>query len=131
MNLANGIYTMAYRVVDIASIPISAINAASITQFFQRGRSGVTPAAKLSYRLLKRAFPISMLLSVAHVRSGALDPADCWAGICAERVCLALALSHSGVSQRPDVVRSGTDRSRLPELPHPRSSGGRSSELWV
>jgi O-antigen/teichoic acid export membrane protein len=74
MNLANGIYSMAYRVVDIASIPISAINAASISQFFQRGRSGVTPAAKLSYRLLKRAFPISMLLSVGMFGAAPLIP---------------------------------------------------------
>jgi O-antigen/teichoic acid export membrane protein len=74
MNLANGIYTMAYRVVDLASIPISAINAASITQFFHRGRSGVAPAAELSNRLLKRALPISAVLSLAMFVGAPLIP---------------------------------------------------------
>ena len=74
MNLANGIYTMAYRVVDIASIPISAINAASIAQFFQRGREGVASAAELSGRLLKRALPVSIVLSFAMFAAAPLIP---------------------------------------------------------
>jgi O-antigen/teichoic acid export membrane protein len=74
MNLANGIYSMAYRVVDIASIPITAINAASISQFFQRGRAGVSSAAELSNRLLKRAFPVSIVMSVAMFAAAPLIP---------------------------------------------------------
>jgi O-antigen/teichoic acid export membrane protein len=74
MNLANGIYTMAYRVVDIASVPISAINAASISQFFHRGRSGVAPAAELSTRLLTRAVPMSVVLSLAMFVAAPLIP---------------------------------------------------------
>jgi O-antigen/teichoic acid export membrane protein len=55
MNLANGIYTMAYRVIDIATIPVSSIQAASLSRFFQRGRSSLSSASDLSRRLLKRA----------------------------------------------------------------------------
>jgi O-antigen/teichoic acid export membrane protein len=64
MNLANGIYTMAYRVIDIATIPIVAIRDAALPRLFQRGHSGIAPAAELSYRLLKRALPVSALVSV-------------------------------------------------------------------
>jgi O-antigen/teichoic acid export membrane protein len=74
MNLANGIYSMAYRVIDIASIPISAIQAASISQFFQRGRLGIFPAAALSTRLLKHVLPVMALLALAIFVSAPLIP---------------------------------------------------------
>jgi O-antigen/teichoic acid export membrane protein len=64
MNMANGIYTMAYRVIDIATMPIYSIREAAAPQFFQRGRSGLKPVAELSRRLLKRAFPVSLLAAV-------------------------------------------------------------------
>src|SRR5271170_2743674 len=35
MNAANGIYAMAYRVIDICTIPISAIHAAALPRFFR------------------------------------------------------------------------------------------------
>jgi len=62
MNLANGIYSMAYRVVDIATMPIIAIRDAAMPRLFQRGGGGLAPTAELSYRLLRRAFPLSALL---------------------------------------------------------------------
>jgi O-antigen/teichoic acid export membrane protein len=74
MNLANGIYSMAYRVIDIASIPISAVQAASIAKFFQRGRLGVSSAGELSNRLLRRMLPIMILLAVAMFVSAPLIP---------------------------------------------------------
>jgi O-antigen/teichoic acid export membrane protein len=64
MNIANGIYTMAYRIVDIATIPIFSVRDAALPRLFQRGRSGIGPAAELSYRLLKRAFGLSIILAV-------------------------------------------------------------------
>jgi O-antigen/teichoic acid export membrane protein len=45
MNAANGIYTMAYKIVDMATMPISAIHAAVLPKFFRRGGDGVCRAA--------------------------------------------------------------------------------------
>ena len=62
MNLQTGIYTMAYRIVDIVTIPIFSIRDAALPRLFQKGRSGIGPTAELAYRLLKRAFSISVIL---------------------------------------------------------------------
>jgi O-antigen/teichoic acid export membrane protein len=60
MNVQNGIYSMAYRVVEIASIPVFAVRDAATPKFFQQGARGVTHSAILANSLLKRA----MLLGV-------------------------------------------------------------------
>jgi O-antigen/teichoic acid export membrane protein len=74
MNLANGIYTMAYRVIDIATIPIISIRDAAVPRLFKRGHEGIAPAAELSYRLLKRALPVSVLVAAAIFLSAPLIP---------------------------------------------------------
>ena len=53
MNVANGIYTMAYRIVDIATIPILALDAAVLPRFFREGST--ENIGMLSRRLAKRA----------------------------------------------------------------------------
>ena len=63
MNQANGVYTLAYRILDIATIPISALQDAALPRLFQRGRSGLTMVTELSSRLLKRLLPVSVLLA--------------------------------------------------------------------
>jgi O-antigen/teichoic acid export membrane protein len=60
MNVQNGIYSMAYRVVEIASIPVFSVRDAATPKFFQQGAKGVTYSAALANSLLKRA----MLLGV-------------------------------------------------------------------
>jgi O-antigen/teichoic acid export membrane protein len=61
MNAANGIYTMAYRVVDMATMPIFSIRDAAMPRLFERGRGGIGSAADLANRLLKRAVLISLV----------------------------------------------------------------------
>jgi O-antigen/teichoic acid export membrane protein len=61
MNYANGIYTLAYRLVDVASIPIYAIRDAALPRLFQRGHSGIVSASELSNHLLKRTLIIGVL----------------------------------------------------------------------
>jgi len=60
MNVANGIYSMAYRVVEIASIPVFSVRDAATPKFFQQGAKGIEHSAALGRSLLKRA----MLLGV-------------------------------------------------------------------
>jgi O-antigen/teichoic acid export membrane protein len=74
MNVANGIYTMAYRIIDVATAPISSIQAAAIPEFFQRGRSSLASAAELSARLMKRASAVSLLISAAMFVTSPLLP---------------------------------------------------------
>jgi O-antigen/teichoic acid export membrane protein len=65
MNAANGIYSMAYRVVDMATIPIYSIREAALPCLFKNGRAGIADSRVLSYRLLRRAFPFSVLLAMS------------------------------------------------------------------
>jgi len=63
MNVANGIYTMAYRIVDVATIPITALDAAALPRFFRQSRDGATSVADLSVRLAKRAVLLGIIMS--------------------------------------------------------------------
>jgi len=61
LNAANGIYTMAYRVVDIATMPIFSIRDAAMPRLFERGRQGLAGASELANRLMKRSLVISVV----------------------------------------------------------------------
>jgi len=74
MNAANGIYSMAYRVVDIATIPIYSIREAVYPKLFQHGKEGVADATELSHRLLKRTVPFSLLISIIMFLAAPLIP---------------------------------------------------------
>jgi O-antigen/teichoic acid export membrane protein len=56
MNAANGIYTMAYRVVDIATMPIRSVHAAAFPRFFRKGAGaeGLAGTEPLARKLLSR-----------------------------------------------------------------------------
>jgi O-antigen/teichoic acid export membrane protein len=61
MNVANGFYTMAYRVVDFATTPVSAIDAASLPRFFALNNAGL-PAVR---RTALKVVPIAVLAGLA------------------------------------------------------------------
>jgi O-antigen/teichoic acid export membrane protein len=64
LHVANGIYTMAYRVVDIATIPVLSIRDAAMPRFFREGALGLKRSAKLAYSLLTRALPLALFCTV-------------------------------------------------------------------
>ncbi len=74
MNAANGIYTMAYRMIDVATIPIYSIREAALPRLFKHGREGIAEAKTLAYRLLKRALPLSVLLALGLFLGAPLIP---------------------------------------------------------
>jgi O-antigen/teichoic acid export membrane protein len=74
MNFANGIYTMAYRVIDMATIPINSIHAAALPQFFKRGASSLEEAAKFSHELIKRGFLLGFLATLGMFIAAPLIP---------------------------------------------------------
>jgi O-antigen/teichoic acid export membrane protein len=56
MNAATGIYTMAYRLVDISTLPIRSIHAAAFPRFFQHGANsgGVLATEPFAKKLLRK-----------------------------------------------------------------------------
>jgi len=60
MSAANGIYAMAYRVVDICTAPIRSIHAAAFPRFFRLGAQGVEPTVQFASRLLRRTSVIGL-----------------------------------------------------------------------
>ena len=74
MNLQNGIYTMAYRIVDIATIPIMALDSAALPRYFRQSREGYASVTSLAIRLAKRAGLLGVALSVCLFLSAPLIP---------------------------------------------------------
>jgi O-antigen/teichoic acid export membrane protein len=74
LNAANGIYTIAYRVVDMATIPVYAVREAVLSRFFQAGRARILESREISYRLLKRTFPLCILIATGMFAAAPLIP---------------------------------------------------------
>ncbi len=64
MSIATGIYSLAYRAVNIATLPIMALHAATLPRFFQHGANGITATDALARRLLVRTFLIASCAGV-------------------------------------------------------------------
>jgi len=63
MNMADGIYTMAYRAVDVCMIVIIAIHSAAYPRFFRKGVEGTVNTYHYAIRIVKRTAPLGLLLS--------------------------------------------------------------------
>jgi len=74
MSAANGIYTMAYRVIDLATMPSTSIELAAAPRLFRLGATGLEHAAQLGRRLLKRSLLTSSVMAVALFVSAPLIP---------------------------------------------------------
>jgi O-antigen/teichoic acid export membrane protein len=62
MFAANGIYTVAYRVVNVATMPISAIDMAAMPRFFKIGDCRFLELVHYGKALLKRSMLIGLLI---------------------------------------------------------------------
>jgi O-antigen/teichoic acid export membrane protein len=74
MNAANGIYTMAYRVIDVACIPVTSVSSAAFPRFFQKGVGGIQSTAGYANQLIKRTAPIAMLSTLAMLLAAPIIP---------------------------------------------------------
>lgn len=54
MNVANGIYSVAYKIVNISNVPMTSIYSAAFPRFFQLGAGGMRSTVPLARRLVKR-----------------------------------------------------------------------------
>ena len=71
---AAGIYSAAYRIIDVASVPIYAIYTAASPQFFQDGKRGIRHSIPLANRLLKRTIPYGLIFAVSLFVASPLVP---------------------------------------------------------
>jgi O-antigen/teichoic acid export membrane protein len=74
MNIANGIYTMAYRIVDVATIPITALDAAALPRYFRLSSEGAAGVRTLSVRLALRAALVGSAAAVGMYFAAPLIP---------------------------------------------------------
>jgi O-antigen/teichoic acid export membrane protein len=75
MNAANGIYTFAYRVVDIATMPIVSLRDAAMPTMFRKGDKSLEEASTFARRLWSRSFPAACLAALAMFVLAPLLPA--------------------------------------------------------
>lgn len=61
MNTANGVYTMAYRMISIACLPLVAIHGAAFPRFFCKGSLGVRGTSEYAVRIIRRTAPIAVV----------------------------------------------------------------------
>jgi O-antigen/teichoic acid export membrane protein len=74
MNVANGLYTTAYRIIDVAAIPISSLESASLPRFFEMAKDNVSAAVRFAWRILGRAALLGALAGVAAFLCAPLIP---------------------------------------------------------
>ncbi|TCK75800.1 flippase [Acidipila rosea] len=74
MNAANGIYSMAYRVVDIATVPVYSIRDAAMPRLFRSGTEGIEKGAALATRLLYRSLALSAVSAIVMFVTAPIIP---------------------------------------------------------
>ena len=65
MEQANGIYSMAYRMVNIGAMPVLSIVGAAFPRFFREGVNGIAATLPMARQLLRRTAWLSLGISVA------------------------------------------------------------------
>jgi len=61
MNAANGVYTMAYRIIDISTMPIVSLRDAALPRIFKAGTEGIGKAGDYASKIWKQAFVYSLV----------------------------------------------------------------------
>jgi len=75
MNFANGVYTMAYRVVDVCTMPLYAVQAAAFPRFFKKGEeAGLRNTRSYAARIIKRTALTGVLMAAAMFVTAPLIP---------------------------------------------------------
>jgi O-antigen/teichoic acid export membrane protein len=75
MNVANGIYSMAYKAIDVCTMPIISIQTAAIPRFFKKGEAaGITSTAAYAARIIKRTAPMGILMAAVMFVAAPIIP---------------------------------------------------------
>jgi len=74
MNIANGVYSMAYRVINIGAMPIISIFSAAFPRFFREGAKGINHVEPYARSLLKKAAVIGLVLAAGMFLTAPIIP---------------------------------------------------------
>jgi O-antigen/teichoic acid export membrane protein len=74
LTVQNGIYTLAYRVVDISTMPIAALDVAALPRYFRQSSEDLASVPALSLRLAKRASLLGLVMSICMFMVAPLVP---------------------------------------------------------
>ena len=118
MAVANGIYAMAYRVINICTMPIMSIYLAAFPRFCREGVNGARSTEPFARKLLKRTLTLGILAAVGMFFTAPLIPYFVGKGfsesVSALRwLCLIPAFRSLHVSAGDALSGSGYQRYRL------------------
>lgn len=71
---ANGIYSMAYRVIDVAYMPIRSIHAAAFPRFFKKGANGIAAGVEFAKRILGKTTLYALVAAVGMALCAPMIP---------------------------------------------------------
>jgi O-antigen/teichoic acid export membrane protein len=74
MLVADGIYSMAYRVIDISCTPIRALQSAAFPRFCQMGRNGARGSIAFTGKLLGKTLPFGLLAAAVMFLTAPIIP---------------------------------------------------------
>jgi O-antigen/teichoic acid export membrane protein len=74
MLAADGIYSMAYRVIDMSCTPIRALQSAAFPRFCQTGRNGARGSIAFTGKLLSKTLPFGLLAAAAMFLAAPIIP---------------------------------------------------------
>jgi O-antigen/teichoic acid export membrane protein len=61
---AAGIYSAAYRIIDVSLVPVRAMLSAAYPEFFRLGVNGPSATKRYAYKLIRRALPFGALVTI-------------------------------------------------------------------
>ena len=73
-NQAAGIYSAAYRIIDVASTPIYSVYAAAFPSFFREGAKSVRSAQSFAVGLLRKTVAYSVVAAIAMAAGASILP---------------------------------------------------------
>ncbi len=74
MEAANGIYSLAYRIVNISNIPMTSVYSAAFPKFFRLGVEGMEKTVPFAKRLVKKTSLLGLLSAVGMIVCAPLIP---------------------------------------------------------
>jgi O-antigen/teichoic acid export membrane protein len=118
MNAANGVYTMAYRLIDMCTMPTISIQGAAFPRFFRKGVDGIRSTGEYAVRIVKRTAPLALLLALALFAAAPLIPYLLGTGfsesvIAVRWLCLLPFFRSFQLSAGDAVTAAGHQRLRL------------------
>ena len=122
---AAGIYAAAYRLIDIAFLPIRALLAAAYPSFFRHGEDGIAGSLGFARRLMPKPLMYSAVVAVGMTLAAPLVPHDSRRRVCAHQPGAALAVAVAVAEDLALLRRRCAHRRRTSGAAHADAGRGR------